>query len=622
MLAKIEQRRRDPNLYLAVIGEFSSGKSTFLNALIGEELLRSDVLQATTGTVVWLGHGDKLNLDARSHDGGSFRKGTLPSSLLGKVGPLFQSWGNTEELNEFRTLLAELTSNEEIASKLEQVTVEYPSELLDQGLVICDTPGANANIARHVEVARNVVRSECDTAIVIIPADRPVSQSLVSFVQSTLGDAVHRCIFLVTRIDMIPARERGRLMDVVRQRLVSQLGIENPYLLSCSPQAVIDQLNDEVRDVESNELLVEEFEHVVASIWTSLAQGRALLQAERIGQLTVELSDVLTTSLTERREEIERQRTSLAENQVPNLRHFIEEWKRKVSSELWTAAESEYPQLEDDLVSTTESFSEQIVGEIDERHPRLDLLKEYMEDGFQRLRSVYVKNIQAHVKRCDVVLAEAHQTTLKTFSADFAARYDSLARSHALPMWTATGSYSHTAQIAAANSGFLQIQVDNALEDEAGSMMGFGAGGAALGAIAGTFFLPIPGLGTVVGAAVGGWAASLLGADSDERYQETASKISESLEQFIYESVQGAADAFEESVQLRVNEAESFVEQHFEKFSSLYEAAGRAYEREKQRMEKSSAQVQRDLNVLQERERNLDRWQRTMRKTAARGSDV
>ncbi len=29
----IQKRRNDPNLYLAIIGEFSSGKSTFINAV-------------------------------------------------------------------------------------------------------------------------------------------------------------------------------------------------------------------------------------------------------------------------------------------------------------------------------------------------------------------------------------------------------------------------------------------------------------------------------------------------------------------------------------------------------------------------------------------------------------
>ena len=34
---RIRQRQQDPKLYLAVVGEFSSGKSTFINALLRDE---------------------------------------------------------------------------------------------------------------------------------------------------------------------------------------------------------------------------------------------------------------------------------------------------------------------------------------------------------------------------------------------------------------------------------------------------------------------------------------------------------------------------------------------------------------------------------------------------------
>ncbi|WP_373287150.1 dynamin family protein [Wenjunlia tyrosinilytica] len=45
----VEKRLRDPHLYLAVIGDFSSGKSTFVNALLGEELLASLGPRPATG---------------------------------------------------------------------------------------------------------------------------------------------------------------------------------------------------------------------------------------------------------------------------------------------------------------------------------------------------------------------------------------------------------------------------------------------------------------------------------------------------------------------------------------------------------------------------------------------
>lgn len=58
-MAKIQQRRNDPNLYLAVIGEFSSGKSTLINALLKDELLKTSAL-VTTAAATRIRHGDGL----------------------------------------------------------------------------------------------------------------------------------------------------------------------------------------------------------------------------------------------------------------------------------------------------------------------------------------------------------------------------------------------------------------------------------------------------------------------------------------------------------------------------------------------------------------------------------
>lgn len=47
-LQLIHNKEKDKCLNLSVIGEFSTGKSTFINALLGEELLIYSVIQGTT----------------------------------------------------------------------------------------------------------------------------------------------------------------------------------------------------------------------------------------------------------------------------------------------------------------------------------------------------------------------------------------------------------------------------------------------------------------------------------------------------------------------------------------------------------------------------------------------
>ena len=47
MLNKIKQRAKDPNLNVALIGDFSSGKSTFINAFIQKDLLKTAWIATT-----------------------------------------------------------------------------------------------------------------------------------------------------------------------------------------------------------------------------------------------------------------------------------------------------------------------------------------------------------------------------------------------------------------------------------------------------------------------------------------------------------------------------------------------------------------------------------------------
>lgn len=65
----IRLRREDPNLYLAVVGEFSTGKSTFINALLREELLKTSV-DVTTTTPTRLCYGPNLDLEVRFQQSG------------------------------------------------------------------------------------------------------------------------------------------------------------------------------------------------------------------------------------------------------------------------------------------------------------------------------------------------------------------------------------------------------------------------------------------------------------------------------------------------------------------------------------------------------------------------
>ena len=59
----------DTRLYVGVTGEFSSGKSTFLNALLEHDVLETDVNQGTTCAPTIIEYSDKPNVLVKYTDG-------------------------------------------------------------------------------------------------------------------------------------------------------------------------------------------------------------------------------------------------------------------------------------------------------------------------------------------------------------------------------------------------------------------------------------------------------------------------------------------------------------------------------------------------------------------------
>ena len=61
-LQRIRKRTKDSNIYLGIVGEFSSGKSTLINALIGADFFVTNAIQGTTTVITKLTHSDTINL--------------------------------------------------------------------------------------------------------------------------------------------------------------------------------------------------------------------------------------------------------------------------------------------------------------------------------------------------------------------------------------------------------------------------------------------------------------------------------------------------------------------------------------------------------------------------------
>lgn len=159
----------DELFLLVVAGEFNSGKSSFINALIGETVLREGVTPTT----------DRINIL--------------------KYGP-----EATERLREEFVL-----------------EILYPAEMLRE-INIVDTPGTNAVIRRHEELTRDFI-PRSDLVLFVTSADRPFTESERAFLEQ-IREWGKKVVLVINKVDILQPAEIETVVQFVRDNAMPLLG--------------------------------------------------------------------------------------------------------------------------------------------------------------------------------------------------------------------------------------------------------------------------------------------------------------------------------------------------------------------------------------------------------------
>lgn len=200
-IRKIREQLTTRLYRVAVIGEFKRGKSSLLNALIGADVLPTDILPMTAA-VTRVTYGTERKIEIFYKDGSTEEK-------------------TVEELVEYATKYDE--EKEKKASTVKEIVVTYPSVFCQNHIDFLDTPGLNDNESMTDVTFR--VLGEVDAAIVVISANHPMSMTEKTLILDLIAEKqIRHLIFVVTHIDVVRRKtEQERLLDFFRERLTGDV---------------------------------------------------------------------------------------------------------------------------------------------------------------------------------------------------------------------------------------------------------------------------------------------------------------------------------------------------------------------------------------------------------------
>ncbi|HEY2293575.1 MAG TPA: dynamin family protein [Thermoanaerobaculia bacterium] len=322
-LETIERRMHDPNLYLGVIGEFSSGKSTFINGLLRTRLLKAACV-VTTASITRIRRGPELSVSARLDDGTEVvgtaeNREALAAAVRSRQPELPQDASLT-------ALLASLTSDPAVAGSVREIEVRFPSEHLDEGLVILDTPGigAGASIAEtHGSLTQRALKEVIDFAIVLIPSANALTSTLLDFLETYARPFLHRCLFVITAMDRQDDASRAEINAFVREKLAERLGLRDPWVVESAAIAMLPLpvVPESLR--ESLEYWQAQHESLEAAIKNALARQRTLIIAESLARLLSEVLEALNGDLLLRQSALAEEERRLQERSVEKIETLL-----------------------------------------------------------------------------------------------------------------------------------------------------------------------------------------------------------------------------------------------------------------------------------------------------------
>lgn len=382
LVRKLEEDR----FHLVVVGEFNHGKSTFVNALLGEGVLPVGVTP-TTAAIHHLRYAEQ------------------PEATV-----VYQS-GKRETVSFDETKRFAVGGGAS-SDEVDYLEVGYPAPLLKERILLVDTPGVNDLSHQRADITYSYI-PRADAVLFLLDAGQILKESERIFLQDKLLKASRdKIVFVITKWDILDESEKKEALAYARQQLANL--VKDPVVFPISAETALQG-----RAAESG--MPELLSHLTSFL--AEERGRILLDnALGEGLNTASLLDrgidARRRSLAMKSEELDR-RIKMLEDDLRGQAGTIEQRRIKIREEISGIKVG----AQKDLEHFVEDTIRQLPNVIDsaKKEDLRKFLPAFLEDTFRQWAEAESKEIAHKLeelaeKTIALIKEDAHEATKRVAS--------------------------------------------------------------------------------------------------------------------------------------------------------------------------------------------------------------